>query len=175
MDEKQHRINKLEQYCAEYRDKIESLTLLAAGLAEWKGKNIDKRFFEQNLFAYTQQVWEDRQAVTYHYFSMHGKRWEWSTDHTNQIYFGNHVRSNFDINGRETAHVLERTREEISKHENWLDRTEAELVELLSLDEEQIKADLIEVCRKHGYPKIWGEILKSYEVTSADYKGRKED
>jgi len=145
-----------KELIAEYEKQLLDLSELNHALATWKGKNIDKRFFD----TITIEGWGGKPRAKYHI----GKDYDWNTKM--KLYGGSLHGAWIEAETRETKEWHKAVLDGIEKIQGWKIECEKDVRALEKVDLEKIVADLVRVYKDNGIPDtaVWGKILDVYEV-----------
>jgi len=153
---KNRELEKLTEYQTGYKARLEALTEIKGGLEKWTRKLIDKNFFEQ----FKEQAKDGTDK--WNKYVLINPEYSWAR-YSHRIYLGRSMEQ-VELQSRETKHVLEEVNKAIENTEKWITENQGRIDSVESTDEEALKNDLLAVFEKHNKPKIWREVLDSYEI-----------
>lgn len=152
---KDKRIHEIEDTISRNTKAIEILHKLKNALEMWDRKNIDKTFFERFFL----KKGENDTRWTALYLSK--PQYSFQT-FAHRIFITPGIE--LELESRETVHVLEKTEEMIERLNSWINEEKQELTKTEDLDEKALVKELIALYKKYNKPRIWQEVLDSYEV-----------
>ncbi len=166
--EKANKIKEIREQIEGYQATFSALDELQHALEKHAGKIVNKTFFAKH-FSIEDEEWQK--------YNNGDKRTKYSIQ--KHPYAGTEYRiylvrdHHLELQNRETAHILERAKEQLERTEQVLIRYNKELDQLEALDVALVVKDLKAVYNKHkkNIPQyFWDDILGLYEITKLGNK-----
>lgn len=161
---KEDKLKALDERIEQYTAYISAFAGMVQNLENYKGKVINKTFFDQFYM-------EKTENGTFENAYIRGKEWEWSSVPFTLYIRNDRKTARVELKSRDRLEMIEAVKAESEKNARWLKEAQDEREKVENMDVEKVIEDLIAFRNASGVSDdIWREIIELFPVKYFDSK-----